>query len=192
VIWADKTEAVWRLLEDNKGLLIHDVQKNLPEGILDCIPDMKNTREDYKAFLQAVRDISVEKATQHTKAAQWVRSLEDQLSLLTQLPQTPLSPMSHLSNRLMGTSIHNTPNYPRYAERASQQIPYNTTPPNNMSLYVPPHRRETPPRLTKPPRQLPTPASLNNPFTDNATTPHQNNLFNRLQSTPNTPSPQHR
>src|ERR1700720_2742220 len=28
VIWADKAEAIWRQLEDNKGLLIHDVCKN--------------------------------------------------------------------------------------------------------------------------------------------------------------------
>ncbi|KIM86297.1 hypothetical protein PILCRDRAFT_4808 [Piloderma croceum F 1598] len=77
VIWA---EAVWKLLEDNKGLLIHDVQKNLPEGILDCISDTKITQEDYKMFLQAVRDISVEKVIQHTKAAQQEHSLKDQLS----------------------------------------------------------------------------------------------------------------
>jgi hypothetical protein len=43
VIWADKAKAIWRLLEDNKGLLIHDVCKNLPEGVLDCIPDTRAT-----------------------------------------------------------------------------------------------------------------------------------------------------
>ena len=43
VIWADKAKVIWRLLEDNKGLLIHDIRKNLPEGVLDCIPDMRAT-----------------------------------------------------------------------------------------------------------------------------------------------------
>jgi hypothetical protein len=98
VIWADKAEAIWRLLEDHKGLLIHDVHKNLTEGILDCIPDTKATREDYKAFLQAVRDISTKKAVRHTKANQRVRSIEEQLSKLIQHPQVPPSPMSNLAN----------------------------------------------------------------------------------------------
>ena len=183
VIWADKAEAVWKLLEDHKGLLIHDVRKNLPDGILDCIPDNKATRENYKTFLQAVRDISVEKAVQSTKAAQRVRSLEEQLSLFTQLPQTPPSPMSQIANWFSGTSIYNTPNYPRYTERA---------PLVNQGAYVPPHRRTTPPLPVTPPRQLPTPATLNNPFVDPPTTPRQNVMFNRLLNVPSTPSPQQR
>jgi len=187
-IWADKAEAVWKLLEDNKGLLIHNVRKNLPEGILDSIPDTKATREDFRAFLQAVRDISVEKAVRHTKAAQRVRSLEDQLSLLSHPARTPPSPMSQMSQRFMGTSIYNTPNYPRYTECTPPQP--NTTP-NNLSAYVPPHRRETPRPMT-PPRQLLTPVASNTPFTDNTTTPRQNNMLSRLQQAQSTPSPQHR
>jgi hypothetical protein len=54
VIWADKAEAIWKLLEDHRGLLIHDVCKNLSNKILDCIPDNKATRKNYKTFLQAV------------------------------------------------------------------------------------------------------------------------------------------
>jgi hypothetical protein len=187
-IWADKAEAVWKLLEDNKGLLIHDVRKNLPEGILDSIPDTKDTREDFKAFLQAVQDISVEKAIRHTKAAQRVCSLEDQLSLLTHPTRTPPSPMSQLSQQFVGTSIYNTPNYPRYTERTPPQ--QNITP-NNPNTYIPPHRWETPPCPITPPRQLLTPAALNNPFTDNTTTPRQNNMLSWLQQAQSTPSPQH-
>ena len=61
-IWADKAEAIWKFMEDYKGLLIHDVGKNLPEGILNCISDPKTTRDDYKAFLQSIRDISIDNA----------------------------------------------------------------------------------------------------------------------------------
>jgi hypothetical protein len=60
VIWADKVEAHWKLLEDTKGLLMTDVRHNLPRSILDGVPDNKDTRTDYKKFLQAVRDISVD------------------------------------------------------------------------------------------------------------------------------------
>jgi hypothetical protein len=58
VIWADNAEAIWRLLEDNKGLLIHDIRKNLPEGVLNCIPDTRATREDYKAFTGSPGDFN--------------------------------------------------------------------------------------------------------------------------------------
>ena len=37
-----------------------DVRCNLPWSILDGIPDNKDTRTDYKKFLQAVQDISVD------------------------------------------------------------------------------------------------------------------------------------
>ena len=146
MIWADKAEAIRRRLEDNKGLLIHDVRKNLPEGILDCIPDTKIIREDYRAFLQAVREISIEKATRHTKTIQRVRTIEEQLLTLTQPQQTPHSPISYLSNRLTSTSIYQTPSFPRYTER--QPIPASH---NNTNPYVPPHRRETPSRPTTTP-----------------------------------------
>jgi hypothetical protein len=189
VIWADKAEAIWRLLEDHKGLLIHDVRKNLPEGILDCIPDTKATQEDYKIFLQAVRDISVDKAVRHTKANQRVCSIEEQLSQLTQRPQAPPSPMSNLANRLTETSLYNAPNYPRYTERAP---PTPFTPPIQVTPvpYVPPQRRETPSRPVTPPHQLLTPATSNNPFLNN-TTPRQGTLP-QLPYTPSTPSPQYR
>src|SRR3984957_12821262 len=187
VIWADKAEAIRRRLEDKKGLLIHNVHTNLPEGILDCIPDTKIIQEDYRAFLPAVREISIEKATRHTKTIQRVRTIEEQLLTLTQPQQTPHSPISYLSNRLTSTSIYQTPSFPRYTER--QPIPASH---NNTNPYVPPHRCETPLCPTTPPRQILALAAVNNPFTDNINTPRQNIAHNRLPYTPNIPSPQYR
>jgi hypothetical protein len=112
-------------------------------------------------------------AVRSTKAAQRVRSLEEQLLLFTQLPQPPPSPMSQIANWFSETSIYNTLNYPRYTERA---------PPVNQGAYVPPHCHTTPPR------QLPTPSTLNNPFFNTTTTLRQSNMFNWPLNVPSTPS----
>jgi hypothetical protein len=60
-IWADKVEPLWKQLEDKNGLLIPEVRANLPQGIIDCLPEVKDIHTSFVVFLQAVRDIPIEK-----------------------------------------------------------------------------------------------------------------------------------
>jgi hypothetical protein len=61
IIWADKVEPLWKQLDDKNGLLIPEVRTNLPQSLIDCLPDVTGINKDFKIFLQAVRNVPIEK-----------------------------------------------------------------------------------------------------------------------------------
>jgi hypothetical protein len=185
-IWADKVEPLWKQLEDKNGLLIPEIRANLPQSVIDCIPDVKDINTDFAIFLQAVRDIPVDKMVRRTEELKELRDIKRQLSSLTETPKAPPSPMSQITQRFASSSL-----YPQYTYRAATQQPVPAPAPIPTTTlatpYVIPHRRQTPPHMTTPNRQQPTPTSNTNPFQDDGTTPRMVNSF--YQNLQNTPSP---
>jgi hypothetical protein len=140
-IWADKAEPLWKQLEDKNGLLIPEVRANLPQGIIDCLPEKTGMHKDYAIFLQAVREVPVERAIRRTEELKRLAELEEQVTLLSQPSWTPPSPISRLTQKLATTSLNN-PSYPHYTTRATQN-PTTTAPNptvNTQTPYVHPHR----------------------------------------------------
>ena len=93
-IWADKVEPLWKQLNDKNSLLIFEVRANLPQSLIDCLPEMPNMHKDFKIFLQAVRDAPVEKVLRRTEELRHIHELEQQVSSLSQTSWAPPSPMS--------------------------------------------------------------------------------------------------
>ena len=187
VIWADKVEPIWKQLEDKHGLLIPEVRANLPQGIVDCLPETKDIHTNFSIFLQAIREVPVEKAIRRTNEVRELRDMKVQLSALAET-RAPPSPMSQMTQRLATSSLYTS--YPQYTQRSSSQQSNSSPGPTTTipsAPYVPPHRRQTPPHTSTPARQQPTPASSTNPFQDDGTTPRPQNLF--YQNLLNTPSP---
>jgi hypothetical protein len=86
-------------------------------------------------------------------------------------------------------------NYLHYTQRTPIQPTTTTsglTTAAQMTPYVPPHCRQTPPHMSTPVRQQPTPASSIDPFRDDGTTPHPSHtsFYQNLQNTP-TPTIRH-
>jgi len=182
-LWADKVEPLWRQLEDKNGLLIPEVRANLLQGIIDSLPDVKDIHTNFAVFLQAIRDIPIEKAIRRTEELRDLRDIKLQLLSLSETTRTPSSPMSQITQRLATSSMYT--NYPQYTHRSPSQPPNPTTIITPATPYVPPHRRQTPPHLSTPVRQQPTPASSTNPFQDDGTTPRPlNSFYQNLQHTP--------
>jgi hypothetical protein len=111
-LWADKVEPLWRQLEDKNGLLIPEVRASLPQGIIDCLPDVKDIHTNFAVFLQAVRDIPIEKAVRRTKELRDLRDIKLQLLSLSETTRQPPSPMSQVTQRLVTSSMYT--NYPQY------------------------------------------------------------------------------
>ena len=196
ITWADKVEPLWKQLDDKNGLLIPEVRANLPQSLIDCLPDVPDINKDFKVFLQAVCDAPIEKVVRRTEELKRIYELEQQVSSLLQL-WTPSSPMSKMTQKFSSTSLnaptysHNSYTRPTLVTPQTQTtIPSNAPPqPTNSSTpYVPPFRRQTPPHTPNPVRQQPTPVNFNsNPFDDN-TTPRPNNSFlQRLQEQQTSP-----
>ena len=189
VRWADNVEPLWKQLEDKNGLLIPEVRTNLPNSILDCLPDLKDIHTNFSVFLQAVRDVPINKVLHRTEGLKDLRDIKLQLSSLSEMPRaTPPSPMSQMAQRFASSSLHNT-SYPQYTHRQPTQLLTTTSgpiAPNPMTPYVPPHRRQTPPHMLTPIRQQPTPASFTDPFRDDGTTPRPplTSFYQNLQNMP--------
>jgi hypothetical protein len=60
-------EPLWKQPDDRNGLLIPEVRMNLPQSLIDCLPDVAGINRDFKIFLQAVRDAPIEKVTCRTE-----------------------------------------------------------------------------------------------------------------------------
>src|SRR6202044_3642430 len=137
------------------GLLIPEVKANLPESLVNCLPELKDINTNFSVFLQAVRDIPIAKAIRRTQELRELRELKQKVAILSDSPQPPPSPLSQLSQRLAASSFNN---YPQYTQRQQPQqthpVTSVTTPPT--PSYIPPQRRQTPPHLSTP-RQQPTP-----------------------------------
>ena len=186
-IWADKVELLWKQLDDRNGLLIPEVRSNLPQSLTDCLPEMADMHRDFKIFLQAVRDVPVEKVLRRTAELRRLHELEQQVSSLSQPSWSPPSPVSRMTQKFSTTSLTN----PTYTHQSSYSRPTfissqpktagtNNTPvqpaatANPSTPYIPPFCRQTPPHSI---RQQATPANSDtNPF-DNNTTPRPNNSF---------------
>jgi len=198
VRWADNVEPLWKQLEDKNGLLIPEVRTNLPDSILNCLPDLKDIHTDFSIFLQAVRDVPIDKVRRRTEDLKDLREIKLQLSSLSEMPRTtPPSPMSQITQQFASSSLHNM-SYPQYTHRQPTQVLMTTqglithnpmtpyVPPNPTTPYVPPHRRQTPPHMLTPIRQQPTPMSSTDPFRDDGTTPRPplTSFYQNLQNTP--------
>lgn len=190
-LWADKIEPLWKQLGDNNGLLIPEVRGNLPQSLLDSLPETKDINKDYKIFLQAVREVSIEKVIRRREELKRLQELEQQVSSLSQTSWTPPSQISRLTQKFASTSLNQT--YPSYSRptytSTSPTKPVPNMPNQNATItvnpstpYIPPQRRDNPPHMQTTVRQQPTPANSNtNPFED-VTTPRPNNQFyQRLQ-----------
>lgn len=185
-MWADKVEPLWKQLEDKNGLLIPEVRANLPQSVIDCIPDAKDINTDFAVFLQAIRDIPVDKMVRRTEELKELRDIKRQLSSLTETPKAPPSPMSQVTHKFASSSL-----YPQYTYRsATQQSAPNPVPTTTTATpYVIPNRRQTAPHITAPTRQQQPLTSPTNPFQDDGNTPRvMNSFYQSLQNT-HTPSP---
>jgi Zinc knuckle len=154
--WADKVELLWMLLDDKNGLLIPEVKANLPESLVDCLPELKDINTNFSVFLQAVCDIPIAKAIRRTQ---------------------------ELSQRLAASSFNNYLQYTQHQQpQQTHPVTSITTPPT--PSYVPPQCQQTPPHMYTP-HQQPTPTLSTNPFQDDGTTACPSNSFcQQLQATP--------
>lgn len=181
-IWADKVEPLWKQLNDKNGLLIPEVRSNLPQSLIDCLPEVPNINKDFKVFLQAVHNAPIKKIMRRTGELKQLHDLEQQVSSLSQNTWTPPSPMSKLTVQLASTSFNQNsyPNYTCPTVTPAQTITTTITahnPPNPSTTYVPPYCHQTPPQTQSTLHQQPTPGSSTpNPFNNN-TTPRPNNMF---------------
>lgn len=62
LIWADKIEAHWKIIGDANSILIEEVEKGLPQGLVQTMIVLAMAENDYKEWLQCIWQVDYRKA----------------------------------------------------------------------------------------------------------------------------------